>query len=32
MNDNIKCPKCNSENVQTEGMLHVCLDCGIKYF
>ena len=31
MNDNIKCPKCNSENVQTEGMLHLCLDCGYKW-
>ena len=31
MNDNIKCPKCNSDNVQTEGMLHLCLDCGYKW-
>ena len=22
MNNNIKCPKCNSDNVQTEGVLH----------
>lgn len=29
--DNIKCPKCNSDNVQTEGVLHLCLDCGYKW-
>ena len=29
--DNIKCPKCNSDNVQTERVLHVCLDCGYKW-
>ena len=29
--DNVKCPKCNSENVQTEGMLQLCLDCGYKW-
>ena len=29
--DHIKCPKCNSESVQTEGMLHLCLDCGYKW-
>lgn len=31
MNNNIKCPKCNSDNVQTEGVLHLCLDCGYKW-
>ena len=31
MNNNIKCPKCNSDNVQTEGALHLCLDCGYKW-
>ena len=30
-NDNIKCPKCNSDNVQTEGVLHLCLDCSYKW-
>ena len=31
MNNNIKCPKCNFDNVQTEGVLHLCLDCGYKW-
>lgn len=31
MNNNIKCPKCNSDNVQTEGVLHLCLDCDYKW-
>lgn len=31
MNNNIRCPKCNSDNVQTEGVLHLCLDCGYKW-
>ena len=31
MNNNIKCPKCNSDNVQTEGVLHLCLDCCYKW-
>ena len=30
-NNNIKCPTCNSENVQSEGILHLCLDCGYKW-
>ena len=30
-NKNIKCPTCNSENVQSEGILHLCLDCGYKW-
>ena len=30
-NKNIKCPTCNSDNVQSEGMLHLCLDCGYKW-
>ena len=38
MNKNIQnniesptCPACSSRNIQTEGLLHVCLDCGIKW-
>ena len=30
-NKNIKCPTCNSDNVQSEGILHLCLDCGYKW-
>ena len=30
-NKNIKCPTCNSDNVQFEGKLHLCLDCGYKW-
>ena len=30
-NKNIKCPTCNSDNVQSEGKLHLCLDCGYKW-
>ena len=37
MNNNIHnniecpvCPACGSHNIQTEGLLHVCLDCGNK--
>ena len=30
-NKNIKCPICNSDNVQSEGMLHLCSDCGYKW-
>ena len=30
-NNNIKCPTCNSDNVQSEGKLHLCLDCGYKW-
>ena len=30
-NKNIKCPTCNSDNVQSEGILHLCLDCGFKW-
>lgn len=25
------CPKCNSQNIQSEGSLHLCLDCGYKW-
>ena len=25
------CPACGSHNIQTEGLLHVCLDCGNKW-
>ena len=32
INDNsIICPKCNSQNIQSEGLLHLCLDCGNKW-
>ena len=38
MNKNIQnniesptCPACSSHNIQTEGLLHVCLDCGKKW-
>lgn len=27
----ITCPKCNSLNVQSEGMIHLCMDCGYKW-
>ena len=27
----ITCPKCNSQNVQSEGMIHLCMDCGYKW-
>ena len=30
-NKNIKCPTCNSDNVQSEGILHLCLNCGYKW-
>ena len=30
-NENMKCPKCGSPNVQSEGMIHLCLDCGYKW-
>ena len=30
-NKKIKCPTCNSDNVQSEGILHLCLDCGYKW-
>ena len=29
--DIMKCPKCGSDNVQSEGMLHLCMDCGYKW-
>ena len=32
LNDNgLKCPKCNSQNIQSEGLLHLCLACGYKW-
>lgn len=38
MNKNIQnniesptCPACSSHNIQTEGLLHLCLDCGNKW-
>ena len=38
MNNNIHnniecpvCPACGSRNIQTEGLLHLCLDCGNKW-
>lgn len=30
-NNKIICPKCNSLNVQSEGMIHLCMDCGYKW-
>ncbi len=27
----LKCPKCGSAGVQSEGMLHLCMDCGYKW-
>lgn len=30
-NEIMKCPKCGSDNVQSEGMLHLCMDCGYKW-
>ncbi len=27
----ITCPKCNSLNVQSEGKIHFCMDCGYKW-
>ena len=30
-NNKITCPKCNSQNVQSEGMIHLCMDCGYKW-
>ena len=30
-NNKIICPKCNSQNVQSEGMIHLCMDCGYKW-
>ena len=29
--NNINCPRCNSQNIQSEGLLHLCLDCGYKW-
>ncbi len=31
MDNDLKCPKCESENVQSEGQIHLCLDCGYKW-
>ena len=34
MNNNVVplvCPECKSQNVQSEGFLHLCLDCGYKW-
>ena len=38
MNTNIQnnneypiCPSCSSRNIQTEGLLHLCLDCGNRW-
>ena len=30
-NNKITCPKCNSQNVQSEGMIHLCMDCRYKW-
>ena len=30
-NNKITCLKCNSLNVQSEGMIHLCMDCGYKW-
>ena len=30
-NNKITCLKCNSQNVQSEGMIHLCMDCGYKW-
>lgn len=30
-NEIMRCPKCGSDNVQSEGMLHLCMDCGYKW-
>lgn len=30
-NNKITCSKCNSLNVQSEGMIHLCMDCGYKW-
>lgn len=30
-NEIMKCPKCGSDNVQSEGTLHLCMDCGYKW-
>lgn len=30
-NNKITCPKCNSQNVQSEGVIHLCMDCGYKW-
>ena len=30
-NNKIICPKCNSQNVQSEGVIHLCMDCGYKW-
>ena len=30
-NNKVTCPKCNSLNVQSEGMIHLCMDCGYKW-
>ena len=30
-NNKITCQKCNSLNVQSEGMIHLCMDCGYKW-
>lgn len=29
--NNINCPRCNSQNIQSEGLLYLCLDCGYKW-
>lgn len=29
--ESLTCPACGSHNIQTEGLLHVCLDCGNKW-
>ena len=34
MNNNVVplvCPECKSQNVQSEGFFHLCLDCGYKW-
>lgn len=31
MGNEIKCPNCGSQNVQSEGMVHLCMDCGYKW-
>ena len=30
-NNKITCPKCNSQNIQSEGVIHLCMDCGYKW-
>ena len=34
MNNNVVplvCPKCKSQNVQSESFMHLCIDCGYKW-